>query len=114
MAERAEALGFDSLWVWDPLLLGSRKVFPVLESLTALASIGARTSKIRLGTSVLILALRNPVVVAKVLSTIQYMTNGRLIIGSASGGMNESLKRRVQISREEERSLKNDSNWCGN
>ena len=38
-----------------------------------------------MGTSVLILALRNPVVVAKVVSTIQYMTNGRLVIGSASG-----------------------------
>ena len=85
MAESSEKLGFDSVWVWDHLLLGSRKVFPVLDSLTVLASIGARTSKIKLGTSVLILSLRNPVVVSKVLSTIQYLTKGRLIIGAASG-----------------------------
>ena len=49
MAERAEALGFDSVWTWDHLLLGSRRVFPVLDSLTTLASIGARTSKIKAG-----------------------------------------------------------------
>ncbi len=85
MAEKAESWGFDSVWVWDHLLLGSRKVFPVLDSLTTLASIGARTKKIKLGTSVLILSLRNPVVVAKVLSTIQFLTNGRLMVGSASG-----------------------------
>jgi alkanesulfonate monooxygenase SsuD/methylene tetrahydromethanopterin reductase-like flavin-dependent oxidoreductase (luciferase family) len=85
MSEMAESLGFDSVWVWDHILLGSRKVFPVLDSLTTLASIGARTQKVKLGTSVLILGLRNPIVVAKVLSTIQYLTNGRLIMGSAAG-----------------------------
>ena len=85
MADTAESLGFDSVWVWDHILLGSRKVFPVLDSLTTLASIGARTKRIKLGTGVLVLALRNPIVLAKVLSTIQYLTNGRLIIGSAAG-----------------------------
>ncbi len=85
MAETAEDLGFDSVWVWDHILLGSRKVFPVLDSLTTLASIGAKTRKIKLGTSVLVLSLRNPIIVAKVMSTIQYLTAGRLIIGAASG-----------------------------
>ncbi len=85
ISELAESLAFDSVWVWDHILLGSRKVFPVLDSLTTLAMIGARTKQIKLGTSVLIIALRNPIVLAKVLSTIQYMTNGRLILGAASG-----------------------------
>jgi alkanesulfonate monooxygenase SsuD/methylene tetrahydromethanopterin reductase-like flavin-dependent oxidoreductase (luciferase family) len=85
MAETAERLGFDSVWVWDHILLGSRKIFPVLDSLTTLASIGARTRKIKLGTSVLVLSLRNPVIVAKVISTIHYLTGGRLVIGTASG-----------------------------
>jgi alkanesulfonate monooxygenase SsuD/methylene tetrahydromethanopterin reductase-like flavin-dependent oxidoreductase (luciferase family) len=86
MAEVAESLGFDSVWVWDHFLLGSRKVFPVLDSLATLASIGARTNRIKLGTSVLILALRNPIIVAKVISTIDYLTGGgRLVIGAASG-----------------------------
>lgn len=84
-AKLAESLGFDSVWVWDHLLLGSRNVFPVLDSLTTLAAIGAKTKSIKLGTSVLILALRNPVVLAKVLSTIQYMTQGRLIVGAGVG-----------------------------
>ncbi|MHB8568022.1 MAG: LLM class flavin-dependent oxidoreductase [Nitrososphaerales archaeon] len=85
MADLAESLAFDSVWTWDHILLGSKKVFPVLDSPTLLASIGARTRTIRLGTSVLIMALRNPIVLAKVLSTIQYITNGRLILGAGAG-----------------------------
>jgi alkanesulfonate monooxygenase SsuD/methylene tetrahydromethanopterin reductase-like flavin-dependent oxidoreductase (luciferase family) len=85
MAETAEKLAFDSVWVWDHILLGSRKVFPVVDSLTTLSSIGARTNSIKLGTSVLVLALRNPVILAKVISTIHYLTGGRLIVGAASG-----------------------------
>jgi alkanesulfonate monooxygenase SsuD/methylene tetrahydromethanopterin reductase-like flavin-dependent oxidoreductase (luciferase family) len=85
MSETAESLGFESVWVWDHLLLGSRRVYPVLDSLSTLAAIGARTQRIKLGTGVLILGLRNPVVVSKVISTIHYMTGGRLVIGSAAG-----------------------------
>ncbi len=85
MSEESEKLGFDSVWVWDHLLLGSRKVFPVLDSLTTLATIGARTRNLKLGTSVLIMSLRNPLVLAKVLSTIQFLTDGRLILGAAAG-----------------------------
>ena len=84
-AELAESLGFDSVWAWDHILLGSRKVFPVLDTLSTLASVGARTKRLKLGTSVLIMALRNPVVLAKVISTIQYLSGCRIIIGAASG-----------------------------
>lgn len=85
MAVEGEKLGFDSAWAWDHILLGSRKVFPVLDSLTTLAMIGARTTTLKVGTSVLIMSLRNPLVLAKVLSTIQYCTGGRLILGAAAG-----------------------------
>lgn len=85
MATLAESLGFDSVWVWDHVLLGSRRVFPILDSLTTLACIGARTTKIKLGTSVLLIALRNPLILSKTVSSIQFLTNGRLILGSASG-----------------------------
>ncbi|MDA4111600.1 MAG: LLM class flavin-dependent oxidoreductase [Thaumarchaeota archaeon] len=85
MAKTAESYGFESVWTWDHLLLGSRKVFPVLESLSTLEFIGAKTSKIKLGTSVLIMALRNPLVLAKTLSTIQILTGGRLVLGAATG-----------------------------
>jgi probable F420-dependent oxidoreductase len=85
MTKTAESLGFASVWVWDHLLLGSRKVFPVLESLTTLGFVAANTAKIQLGTSVLILALRNPLVLAKILSTLQNFSEGRLILGAAAG-----------------------------
>jgi probable F420-dependent oxidoreductase len=84
-AVEAESLGFESIWLWDHLLLGSKRVYPVLESLTTLAYIGARTSTVKLATGVLILALRKPLVVAKMISTIQFLTGGRLIIGCAAG-----------------------------
>ncbi len=85
MARTAETLGFDSVYVWDHLLLGSRKVFPVLDSLTTLSYLSSATSKLKLGTSVLIMALRNPLVLAKALSAIQIFSGGRLVLGAASG-----------------------------
>jgi alkanesulfonate monooxygenase SsuD/methylene tetrahydromethanopterin reductase-like flavin-dependent oxidoreductase (luciferase family) len=85
MAKTAEWLGFDSVWVWDHLLLGSRKVFPVLDSTTTLAYLSSATSRVRLGTSVLIMALRNPLVLSKILSAIQILSEGRLVLGAASG-----------------------------
>jgi probable F420-dependent oxidoreductase len=85
MAKTAERLGFDSIWVWDHLLLGSRKVFPVLDSLTTLAYLASVTSRVKLGTSVLIMTLRSPLVLAKILSSLQIYSDGRLVLGAASG-----------------------------
>jgi alkanesulfonate monooxygenase SsuD/methylene tetrahydromethanopterin reductase-like flavin-dependent oxidoreductase (luciferase family) len=85
MAKTAEGFGFNSVWVWDHLLLGSRKVFPVLESLSTLQFVAAKTSKIKLGTSVLILALRNPLVLSKTVSAVQIFSSGRMILGAAAG-----------------------------
>jgi alkanesulfonate monooxygenase len=82
---RMEQLGFDSLWVWDHVLLGVQPNFPIIESLTLLTAIGARTSKIKLGTGILVLPMRNPVILAKQLSSMDLLTNGRLILGMASG-----------------------------
>jgi len=82
---RMEELGFDSLWVWDHVLLGVEPNFPIIESLTLLTAIAARTTKIKLGTGILVLPLRNPVVLAKQLSSIDLVSNGRLLMGTASG-----------------------------
>jgi probable F420-dependent oxidoreductase len=84
-AERAEALGFSSLWSWDHMLLGSKRPFPFLESLSVLAALAARTSHVTLGTGILVLPIRNPVVLAKVLSTIDVISHGRLVLGAAAG-----------------------------
>ncbi len=84
-ARRAEELGFESLWAWDHVLLGVNPSFPVLDSLTILTAIAARTERIRLGTGVMVLPLRNPVVAAKVLASLDQISNGRLLLGAAAG-----------------------------
>ncbi len=80
-----EEMGFESVWVWDHILLGVEPHFPILESLTLLTAVAARTRKIKLGTGVLVLPLRNPLVLAKQLSSIDQISNGRLVVGMASG-----------------------------
>ncbi|MBV8748012.1 MAG: TIGR03619 family F420-dependent LLM class oxidoreductase [Xanthobacteraceae bacterium] len=82
---KMEQLGFDSLWVWDHVLLGVEPNFPIIEALTLLTAIAARTTKIKLGTGVLVLPLRNPVLLAKQLSSMDLLSEGRLIMGLASG-----------------------------
>jgi probable F420-dependent oxidoreductase len=83
--EKVEALGYDSLWVWDHILLGVEPHFPIMDSLTTLTTIAARTKRIKLGTGILVLPLRNPVALAKQLATMDQFSGGRLIMGMASG-----------------------------
>ena len=82
---RMEQLGYESVWVWDHILLGVDPYFPILDSLSVLTAIAARTENIRLGTGILVLPARNPVVLAKQLSSIDQISNGRLTLGMASG-----------------------------
>src|SRR5262249_7357165 len=82
---RMEHLGFDSLWVWDHILLGVEPNFPIIESLTLLTAIAARTNKIKLGTGILVLPMRNPVILAKQLACMDLLSDGRLLMGMASG-----------------------------
>ena len=82
---RVEELGYDLLWVWDHILLGVEPHFPILDSPTTLTAISSRTSRIKLGTGILVLPLRNPVALAKQLSSMDQFSGGRLIMGMASG-----------------------------
>jgi alkanesulfonate monooxygenase len=84
-AQRAEALGFESLWAWDHVLLGVEPSFPIVDSITTLAAVAARTTRIKLGTGVLVLPLRNPVVAAKALGSLDLISGGRLVLGVAAG-----------------------------
>src|SRR5216684_9396643 len=77
LAERAEALGFDSVWVGDSLLARPRH-----DPLTLLAAVAARTQKVALGTAVFLPALRNPVVLAHQLATLDQISQGRLVLGA--------------------------------
>jgi alkanesulfonate monooxygenase SsuD/methylene tetrahydromethanopterin reductase-like flavin-dependent oxidoreductase (luciferase family) len=76
LAERAEVLGFDSIWVGDSLLARPRH-----DPLTLLAAVAARTRKVELGTAVLLPALRNPVVLAQQVATLDRISEGRFILG---------------------------------
>jgi probable F420-dependent oxidoreductase len=76
LAERAEGLGFDSIWVGDSLLARPRH-----DPLTLLAAVAARTTKAELGTAVLLPALRNPVVLAQQIATLDQISGGRYILG---------------------------------
>src|SRR6201998_1529237 len=82
---RAEELGFESVWVWDHMLLGVEPNFPIIDSLTTLTGIAARTKRIKMGTGILVLPLRNAVSLAKQLSSMDQLSEGRLIMGMASG-----------------------------
>ena len=76
LAEKAEALGFDSIWVGDSVTARPRH-----DPLTLLAAVAARTRKAELGTAVLLPALRNPVLLAHQVATVDRIAEGRLILG---------------------------------
>jgi probable F420-dependent oxidoreductase len=81
MAERAEAAGFDSVWIGDSLVARPRH-----EPLTLMAAVAARTRRVRIGTGVLLPALRNPVVLAHVVGTLDRVAEGRIILGVGIAG----------------------------
>ena len=76
LAARAEDLGFDSVWAGDSILARPR-----LEALTTLAAVAARTQRVKLGTAVLLPALRHPVVLANEVANVDLISQGRLILG---------------------------------
>jgi probable F420-dependent oxidoreductase len=84
LAERVEALGFDSIWTGDHVSF----YMPLYESLTLLASYASVTRRIRLGTAVYLLALRHPTIVAKITATLDVLSGGRLTFGVGVGGEN--------------------------
>jgi probable F420-dependent oxidoreductase len=85
-ARRAEDLGFDSVWATDHLLHQSRfYTVPWLDPIVSLTYVAATTSRLRLGTSVLVLPTRQPVVLAKQVATLQALADERYILGTGTG-----------------------------
>ncbi len=76
----AETVGFDSVWFGESLLARPR-----FEPLTTLAAIAASTHRMKLGTAVLLPALRHPLPLAQSVATLDRITTGRLILGLGAG-----------------------------
>lgn len=102
IAERADALRFDSLFVTDHVVLpasSAKSTYPYamsgqlpggadqdyLEPLVLMSHLAHATRRVRLGTSVLVIPYRNPVVAAKTLATIDVLSGGRVILGAGVG-----------------------------
>ena len=108
VAQRAEALGYDHVWVSDHIILPKKvdsfypyaedgvATFkpdePYYEPLSALNFIAGCTQRVRLGTHVLIIPYRNPVLTAKILSTLDVLSGGRVILGAGVGWMEEEFQ----------------------
>jgi probable F420-dependent oxidoreductase len=93
-ARQAEDLGFDDLWVADHVAIPDGVPYPpsfLLEALVTLAFAAAVTDRVRLGTSVLVLPLRHPLLLAKQLATIERLSHGRLILGAGAGWLEGEL-----------------------
>jgi probable F420-dependent oxidoreductase len=107
-AQRADALGFESLWCGDHILLptaGTNQYpytadgsFPrdarvgFLETLTVLSYVAAVTQRIRLGSTVVILPYRNPIVQAKMFATLDVLSGGRVICGVGVGWLQKEFE----------------------
>jgi probable F420-dependent oxidoreductase len=93
VARAAEAAGFESLWTGEHIVLPEPQAppspvpadTPFIDSAIALAFVAAHTHRVRLGTGIIILPQRNPVVLAKELASVDVLSNGRLIFGIGIG-----------------------------
>jgi probable F420-dependent oxidoreductase len=80
--QEAERLGFHSLWVIDRIF----HRINVLDALTVLSWAAAVTERVRLGTAVLLFALRSPVLMAKAVASLDHLSGGRVTLGISLGG----------------------------
>jgi Luciferase-like monooxygenase len=103
LAQRAEALGYTSWWAGEHVVLPSPRTAdspmeptdPILDPLVHLAYVAAATERIALGTGVIVLPQRNPVVLAKQVASLDVLSAGRLLLGVGSGGHNQAAFRRA-------------------
>jgi probable F420-dependent oxidoreductase len=95
-AARLERQGVDSLWVGGHIAAAN----PTAEALTALARMSAVTDTVLLGTSVLLLPLYPPAIVAKAVADLDRVTGGRVILGVGVGGESPQEYRACQVPRE--------------
>ncbi len=107
LAQRAEALGFESVWTFEHVIvpidyeskypyhpsgkMGAAPETPFVDPLIALTAVAAATSTIRLGTGVNILSQVNPLYMAKQAASLDYLSNGRFMLGVGIGWLREEF-----------------------
>ncbi len=94
VALEAERMGYESIWTTDHVLMPAQSGTPyekILESITSLAYLAGLTSKVKLGVSSLIMAMRNPVVAVKQLATIDQVSGGRIMLATSAGWMEKEF-----------------------
>jgi probable F420-dependent oxidoreductase len=102
-AERAEALGYDGLWLGEymetqPDVRAQYHAAPSYYApLTTLAMLAARTSRLRLTTGVLILPYHDPLILAMELATLDVLSGGRVTIGTGLGGTLDTFRRTRKV-----------------
>jgi probable F420-dependent oxidoreductase len=108
LAQAAEALGFDSIWLSDHVVVPerisssypyspdgrfpTRPTQPYLEPLTSLSYLAGITTRVRLGTHVLVLPYRHPLLTAKMITTLDNLSGGRIDLGIGVGWMREEFE----------------------
>ncbi len=95
IAKAAEELGYDSIWVTDHILMPRNLSYPygrIYEPLITLSYVAAITQRVKLGTSIIVLPMRNAVITAKELATLDNLSGGRLIAGFAVGWAEEEFR----------------------
>lgn len=81
VAQKAEQWGLDSFWLSDHLLAPS----PELDVIATLALLASHTERIKLGPSVFLLNLRHPLIAAKSFATLDFLSNGRIVVAVGTG-----------------------------
>jgi alkanesulfonate monooxygenase SsuD/methylene tetrahydromethanopterin reductase-like flavin-dependent oxidoreductase (luciferase family) len=95
LALKAEESGYNSFWILDHLHASPKPEKKFLECWTVLAALSSETKKIRLGALVLNINNRNPALLAKMVSTLDEISNGRVEVGIGAGGTNRAERQKV-------------------
>ena len=121
VAELAEGFGVESVWVSEhPVLADPQQppspmdpADPILDPVATLAFLAGRTTSVRLGSAVIVLPFRNPLVLAKELATVDVLSEGRLIFGIGSVTSSRSSRRSERRSATAAPELRSTSPQCG-
>lgn len=100
LSRLAESVGIESIWVSEHLVLADPRRAPspmdpedpILDPVTSLAFLAGRTHSVRLGTGIIVLPLRNPLILAKELATLDVLSGGRLIFGVGVGYVEDEFR----------------------